>query len=34
MRIITDAIQRDHEETLNEMNSNNNFTLECIAQDI
>ena len=34
LRIITDAIRRDHEETLNEMNQNNNFTLECLAQDI
>ncbi len=34
MRIITDAIRRDHEDTLNDMDQNNNFTLECIAQDI
>jgi len=34
LRIITDAIRRDHEETLNDMDQNNNFTLECIAQDI
>lgn len=34
LQIICDAIQRDHDDSLQELETNNQFLIECAEQDI